>query len=93
MNLIWLPLLIQLVNKFFSMVDYKKIITIEAGKRGGKPCIRGMRITVYDILLWLASGMSNEEILEDYPELQADDILAALSYAADRERSNYNIAV
>ena len=75
------------------MIDYRKIITIEAGKRGGKPCIRGMRITVYDILSWLASGMSKEDILEDYPELQGDDILAALSYAADRERSNYNIAV
>lgn len=75
------------------MIDYRKIITIEAGKRGGKPCIRGMRITVYDILSWLASGMSKEEILEDYPELQSDDILAVLSYAADRERSNYNIAV
>ena len=49
------------------MVDYRKIITIEAGKRGGKPCIRGMRITVYDILSWLASGMSKEDIIEDYP--------------------------
>lgn len=75
------------------MVDYKKIITIEAGKRGGKPCIRGMRITVYDILSWLASGMSNDDIIEDYPELQSDDILAALSFAADRERSIYQMAV
>jgi len=75
------------------MIDYRKIITIEAGKRGGKPCIRGMRITVYDILSWLASGMSKEDILEDYPELQPDDILAALSFAADRERSIYNIVV
>lgn len=74
-------------------MDYKKIITIEPGKRGGKPCIRGMRITVYDILSWLASGMSNTEILNDYPELQHDDILAALSYAADRERSIYQTAV
>lgn len=72
-------------------MDYRKIITIEPGKRGGKPCIRGMRITVYDILSWLASGMSNTEILNDYPELQHDDILAALSYAADRERSIYQI--
>jgi len=72
-------------------MDYRKIITLEAGKRGGKPCIRGMRITVYDILSWLASGMSNEDILEDYPELQPDDILAALSFAADRERSKSNI--
>ncbi|MFA6126555.1 MAG: DUF433 domain-containing protein [Bacteroidales bacterium] len=68
------------------MVDYRKIITIEAGKRGGKPCIRGMRITVYDILNWLASGMSTEKIVEEYPELQAEDIFAALSFAADRER-------
>jgi len=75
------------------MVDYKKIITLEAGKRGGKPCIRGMRITVYDILSWLASGMSKEDILEDYPELQTDDILAVLSFAADRERSIYNIVI
>lgn len=75
------------------MIDYRKIITIEPGKRGGKPCIRGMRITVYDILSWLASGMSNAEILNDYPELQHDDILAALSYAADRERSLYQTAV
>jgi len=69
------------------MVDYRKIITIESGKRGGKPCIRGMRITVYDILSWLASGMSKEDIILDYPELEPDDILAALSFAADRERS------
>jgi uncharacterized protein (DUF433 family) len=75
------------------MVDYRKIITIEAGKRGGKPCIRGMRITVYDILNWLASGMSTEKIIEEYPELQAEDIFAALSFAADRERSIYQMAV
>jgi len=75
------------------MVDYRKIITIQAGKRGGKPCIRGMRITVYDILSWLASGMSTDEILEDYPELQVEDIFAALSFAADRERSTYQVAV
>ena len=75
------------------MVDYRKIITIEAGKRGGKPCIRGMRITVYDILNWLASGMSTEKIIEEYPELQSEDIFAALSFAADRERSIYQMAV
>lgn len=75
------------------MVDYRKIITIEAGKRGGKPCIRGMRITVYDILNWLASGMSTDEIVDEYPELQAEDIFAALSFAADRERSIYQVAV
>jgi uncharacterized protein (DUF433 family) len=65
---------------------YQRIITIESGKRSGKPCIRGMRITVYDILSYLASGMSYEEILEDFPYLTKEDILASLSYAADRER-------
>ena len=75
------------------MEDYRKIITIEPGKRGGKPCIRGMRITVYDILSWLASGMTMDEIVDEYPELQIVDILAALSFAADRERSIYQVAV
>lgn len=75
------------------MIDYKKIITIEPGKRGGKPCIRGMRITVSDILGWLASGMTNAEILEDFDELNEDDIYAALSYAADRENKIYQAAV
>lgn len=60
-------------------------ITLEAGKRGGKPCIRGMRITVYDILGWLAAGMTSEHILLDFPELELDDIRAALDFAADRE--------
>jgi uncharacterized protein (DUF433 family) len=75
------------------MVDYKKIITIEPGKRGGKPCIRGMRITVNDILGWLASGMTIQDILADYDELSENDIYAALSYAADRENKIYQIAV
>lgn len=75
------------------MIDYKKIITIEPGKRGGKPCIRGMRITVSDILGWLASGMTNAEILEDFDELNEEDIYAALSYAADRENKIYQAAV
>lgn len=66
-------------------LDYKSIITIEAGKRGGKPCIRNMRITVYDILNWLASGMSRQEILADFPELTDTDITAALRFASDRE--------
>lgn len=65
--------------------DYTKIITMDAGKRGGRPCIRHMRITVYDILNWLASGMQISEILEDYPELTETDIKAALMYAAERE--------
>ena len=65
--------------------DYRNIITVEAGKRGGKPCIRGMRISVGDILGWLASGISEAEMLSDYPELTSEDIRAALAYAADRE--------
>ncbi|MEM1118841.1 MAG: DUF433 domain-containing protein [Bacteroidota bacterium] len=64
------------------MVDYKQYITIEAGKRNGQPCIRGLRITVGDILGYLASGMSTEEILEDFPKLKQADVLAALAYAA-----------
>ncbi|MGH7961643.1 MAG: DUF433 domain-containing protein [Candidatus Binatia bacterium] len=67
-------------------MSYQEIITFEAGKRGGKPCIRGMRITVYDVLSYLAAGMSQEEILEDFPYLTAEDIRACLNYAADRER-------
>ncbi len=61
-------------------------ISIEPGKRGGQPCIRQMRITVYEVLGWLASGLSQEQILEDYPELEHEDILACLAFAADRER-------
>ena len=67
-------------------MDYKHIITIEPGKRGGKPCIRGMRITVYDVLEYLASGMSEDEILTDFPDLTREDIRACLALAADRER-------
>lgn len=66
-------------------MDYRNLITMEAGKRGGRPCIRGMRITVYDVLGWLAAGMTNEQILDDYPELTLEDIRASLAYAADRE--------
>ncbi len=67
-------------------MKYQDIITIEPGKRGGKPCIRGMRITVYDVLSYLASGMTPEELLADFPYLTKEDILACLSYAADREQ-------
>jgi uncharacterized protein (DUF433 family) len=66
-------------------IDYRSIITLEPGKRGGKPCIRGLRITVYDILAWLADGMSEMEIIEDYPELEINDIRACLAFAAARE--------
>ncbi|MEH1998421.1 DUF433 domain-containing protein [Nostoc sp.] len=67
-------------------MQYQNIITIEPGKRVGKPCIRGMRITLYDVLSYLASGMTYEELLDDFPYLTQEDILACLSYAADRER-------
>jgi uncharacterized protein (DUF433 family) len=67
-------------------INYRDIITVEPGKRGGRPCIRGMRIAVADILGWLAAGMSHEQVLSEYPELTEDDIRAALAYAADRER-------
>lgn len=62
-------------------------ITLEAGKRGGRPCIRGLRITVYDVLAMLAEGMSEPEILEDFPELETGDIRACLAYAASREHN------
>jgi uncharacterized protein (DUF433 family) len=67
-------------------MDYHNRITAEPGKRGGKPCVRGLRITVYDVLDMLAAGQSHETILADFPELEADDILACLAFAADRER-------
>ena len=67
-------------------IDYTKIITIDPGKRGGRPCIRHMRITVSDVLGWLSVGMSHAEILEDYPDLTEQDIRACLAFAADRER-------
>ena len=66
--------------------SYEHIFTIEPGKRSGKPCIRGMRITVYDVLSYLAAGMTHEQILDDFPYLTEEDIQACLSYAADRER-------
>lgn len=67
-------------------VDYRKIITIEPGKRGGKPCVRGMRITVADVLGWLAAGMSHEEMRSDFPELTEEDIRACLAFASEKER-------
>ena len=65
-------------------IDYRQIITVEPGKRSGKPCIRGLRITVYDIYGWLAAGMSEDEIIYDFPELTRQDIRAALAFAADQ---------
>ena len=67
-------------------MEAEKIITIEPGKRGSKPCIRGMRITVYDVLEYLASGMSIQEILDDFPSLTREDVLAVLRFAAHSER-------
>jgi uncharacterized protein (DUF433 family) len=67
-------------------MNYRNIITIEPGKRGGKPCVRGMRITVYDVLEYLASGMTQDEVLTDFPYLTEEDIRACLAYAADREK-------
>lgn len=67
-------------------MNYQELITIEPGKRSGKPCIRGMRITVYDILEYLAGGMTEEEILEDFSELTHEDIKACFAFAADREK-------
>ena len=68
-------------------------ITLEPGKRGGRPCIRGLRISVYDVLSMLSGGMSQQEVLDDFPELTPEDILAVLSYAADREHQVYSLMV
>lgn len=68
-------------------------ITLDSGKKGGKPCIRGLRITVYDVLSMLSEGMTQQEILEDFPELELADILAVLAFAADREHRTYSLAV
>lgn len=67
-------------------MDYSQIITMEPGKRSGKPCVRGLRVTVYDVLEYLAGGMTHEEILRELPYLKEEDIRACLAFAADRER-------
>jgi uncharacterized protein (DUF433 family) len=72
-------------------MKYQDIITMEPGKRGGKPCIRQMRITVADVLGWLAAGMTHQEISDDYPELTEDDIRACLAFAAARERQSLTL--
>ena len=74
-------------------MSYQQRITIDVGKRGGKACIRGLRITVYDVLEQLAAGLSRQEILEDFPELEDEDITACLAFAADREHRLAGIAV
>ena len=73
-------------------MNYQQRITIEPGKRGGRPCVRGLRISVYDVLEQLASGLSQKEILEDFPELEPEDITACLAFAADREHRLAEIA-
>jgi len=70
-------------------MDYRDIITIEPGKRSGKPCIRGLRVTVYDVLEYLAAGMTHEQVLAEFPYLTKQDILACLSFAADREKRSF----
>ena len=81
---------LRLTNKRYGrtlcLVDYRQLITIEPGKRSGKPCIRGLRITVSDVLDYLASGMSEDDVLRDFPDLTREDIRACLAFAADRER-------
>jgi len=74
-------------------MDYGNIITIEPGKRSGKPCIRGLRITVYDVLEYLAADMTEDEILEDFPELTREDIKACIAFAADRERKLFTVTM
>ncbi len=80
----------KLSERYFGTVNYEHIITVEPGKRSGKPCIRGMRITVSDVLEYLASGMTEDEILADFSELTREDIRACLAFAADRERRLFN---
>jgi len=74
-------------------MNYVERIAIQPGKRGGRPVIRGLRITVYDVLGWLADGMTTDEIIEDFPELAKEDIQACLAYAADRERHAVTLPV
>ena len=76
----------RIMLAYFQVMEYAQVITLEPGKRGGKPCIRGLRITVADVLGYLAAGMSHAEILQDFPYLQESDIYACLAFAADRER-------
>lgn len=73
------------------MVDWRDLITVQPDKLGGKPCVRGMRISVADVLEYLASGMSMDEVLSDFPDLTRDDLLACLAYAAARERGTVQL--
>jgi uncharacterized protein (DUF433 family) len=73
-------------------MDYRGLITMEPGRRGGKPCIRGLRITVTDILEYLAAGMTTDEIVHDFPDLTAEDVRACVAFAADRERRLWTVS-
>ena len=79
-------MLSNILYLIISIMDYRDYITIEPNKRGGKPCVRGLRITVYEVLEYLASEMTENEILEDFPDLTHEDLKACIAYAADRER-------
>jgi uncharacterized protein (DUF433 family) len=79
-------LLVVLLSPIILIMNYRDFITIEPNKRGGKPCVRGLRITVYEVLEYLASEMTEAEILEDFPDLTRKDLKACIAYAADRER-------
>lgn len=85
-------ILIFILQNIFIMINYQQILTIEPGKRSGKPCVRGLRITVYDILSYLAAGMSIQEIIDDFPELTETDILACIAYAAEKEHQQLQVA-
>lgn len=74
-------------------MNYRDFITVEPNKRGGKPCIRGLRITVYEVLEYLASDMTESEILEDFPDLTSEDLKACIAFAADRERRLMDVPV
>lgn len=79
-------LLLGLLSLIILIMNYRDYITIEPNKRGGKPCVRGLRITVYEVLEYLASEMTEAEILQDFPDLTREDLKACIAYAADRER-------
>lgn len=78
--------------RLFDMVDFRKYITIEPGKRAGKPCIRGLRITVYDILNMLAEGMTYDEIIDDFPKITREDILACIAFVAEKENDLFRLS-
>jgi len=74
-------------------MNYRDFLTIEPDKRGGKPCVRGLRITVYEVLEYLASDMTEEEILHDFPDLTKEDLKACIAFAADRERRLMDVPI